>query len=248
MSVSSLLNGTYHKLTTSHRYFQQPLALQALRLSKRLQAICCGTPFKRRWSSKERLLFVWCVLFSPTCVPNWLLLGGQHKYRSPQEFYPHLHWLYRSAQGVKGPCICQYCDHSKSQEEINKIFYLPPHRESTKGPRGLKKVKQTRKLRGPKGATTQRAIVKNRNSITTGPVTSLGGSRKENCKLIGYSTSHPFTWQFPVLLLFPGGVDTMLPPGRRTPKLLCSFQAVCLDEFVGACPILNIIYRASFNL
>ena len=117
--------------------------------------------------------------------------GGEHKYRSPQEFYPHLHWLYNNARGVKDPCICQYCDNSRSQEEINKIFYLPPHKESAKGPRGLKKNKQKGKPHGPKGVTIRRAYVVNRNSITSGPVISTESGRQEQ-KLIGYKTSHPF--------------------------------------------------------
>jgi len=119
------------------------------------------------------------------------LSGGAHKYRSPLEFYPHLHWLCNIAQGVKDQCICQYCDHSRSQEEINKIFYLPPQKESTKGPRGTGKIKQPRRSQGLKGVTVQRGYVINRNSITSGPVMSLESGRQEQ-KLIGHKTNRPF--------------------------------------------------------
>lgn len=135
---------------------------------------------------------MWYVLFSSTWFTKLTFhLGGKHKYRSPQEFYPHLHWLFNNAQGVKDPCICQYCDPGRSQEEINKIFYLPPHKESTKGPRESKNSKQGRKLHGPRGVTMQRGYVVNRNSITSGPVTSLGGGQQEQ-RMIGYKTNHLF--------------------------------------------------------
>jgi len=118
------------------------------------------------------------------------LYGGKHKYRSPQEFYPHLHWLLNNARGVKEPCKCQYCDNTRSQEEINDIFPPPPHKKSSQGPRGPRN-KETKKHRGPKGVTTRRGMVFNRNSLTTGPVTALRDSWQED-KCIGYKTSHPF--------------------------------------------------------
>ncbi|KAF9788031.1 hypothetical protein BJ322DRAFT_600464 [Thelephora terrestris] len=118
------------------------------------------------------------------------LCGGKYKYRSPQEFYPHLHWLLDNARGVKHPCICQYCDQGRSQEEINQIFPLPPHKKSSQGPKGPKN-KKTKKHQGPKGVTTRRGMILNRNSITTGPVTALRDGWQED-KFIGYKTSHPF--------------------------------------------------------
>ena len=119
------------------------------------------------------------------------LSGGHSDYRSPLEFYPHLHWLLNNAQGVEKPCICQYCDPSRSQKEINKIFYLPPCREATKHPRSANKHQKARKLKGPKGVTSKRGLIFNRNSIMTGPLTTLGHS-SENHKIIGYKSSHPF--------------------------------------------------------
>lgn len=120
------------------------------------------------------------------------LCGGEHKFRSPQEFYPHLHWLLDNARGVKKPCLCQYCS-GETQDHVNKIFPLPPHRESPPGPKGPKNnnKKAPIKLRQPKGVTTKRGLIYNRNSITTGPVTSLRGNWQED-KFLGYKTSHPF--------------------------------------------------------
>ncbi|KAF9790947.1 hypothetical protein BJ322DRAFT_1216507 [Thelephora terrestris] len=118
------------------------------------------------------------------------LYGGKHNYRSPQEFYPHLHWLLENAQGTKKPCICQYCDHDRSQEEINEIFPLPPHKKSSQGSRGPRNNK-TKKKQGPRGVTTRRGMIFNRNSITTGPVTALRNGWRED-KFVGYRTSHPF--------------------------------------------------------
>ena len=126
-------------------------------------------------------------------IAHDLFLGGEHEYRSPQEFYPHLHWLLENAQGVSNKCICKYCDPSRTQKEINKIFPLPPCKENPKGPRGPKNPMKTRKHRGPKGVTTQRGMVANRNSITTGPVATLGYYGEEQKIInIGYKTSHPF--------------------------------------------------------
>jgi len=126
-------------------------------------------------------------------ITHHLFSGGERDYRSPQEFYPHLHWLLENAQGVSNPCICKYCDTSRTQEQINKIFPLPPSKENPKGPRGPKKQMKGRKHQGPKGVTIQRGMVANRNSITTGPVTTLGcygeGQKVIN---IGHKTSHPF--------------------------------------------------------
>ena len=119
--------------------------------------------------------------------------GGEHVYRSPQEFYPHLHWLLENAQGVSNQCICQYCDPSRTQQQINMIFPLPPCKENPKGPRGPKKHMKTRKHKGPKGITIQRGMLANRNSITTGPVVALGCyGEKQKIVNIGHKTSHPF--------------------------------------------------------
>ena len=117
--------------------------------------------------------------------------GGNYDYRSPQEFYPHMHWLLKSTQGVEEKCICKHCNHPTNQRDINKIFWLPPHKESPKGPTGPKKNKKTRKLQAPRGVTSQRGMVMNRNSITTGPVATLGYEGQMQ-KAIGFKTSHPF--------------------------------------------------------
>ena len=124
------------------------------------------------------------------CITDIFYSGGKHKYRSPQEFYPHLHWLLDNARGVRKPCICQYCDHTRSQEEINNIFPLPPHKKSSQGPRGTRN-KKVKKHQCPKGVTTRRGMVFIRNSIITGPVTSLRDNWQED-KSIGYRLSHPF--------------------------------------------------------
>jgi len=152
------------------------------------------------WSARHReitlpgrtaICVVWSLFFYTCYLTDNFFLGGGHKYRSPQEFYPHMHWLLDNTQGVRNPCICQYCDPSRSQKQINKTFPLPPHKESAKGPRGPKKHKQTRKLQGPKGVTVKRGLIINRNSITSGPVTTLGDGWQKH-KFIGYKTSHPF--------------------------------------------------------
>jgi len=122
---------------------------------------------------------------------DYYLCGGHHKYRSPQEFYPHVHWLLDNARGARTQCICQYCDPSRSQEEINKIFPLPPSKESVKQSRGMKSQKQTRKVKGPKGVTSKRGLQVNRNSITTGPLVTLGHDWR-GYKVIGHERSHPF--------------------------------------------------------
>lgn len=193
MWVALLINGNWHKHTASSRYIQWPLGIQAIRLSQKLQTLCCKAsgPGKGFW--QKRLLFVWYVLSSTYVTSLTTLSGGSSKYRSPQEFYPHLHWLLNNAQGGGKPCICQYCDPSRSQEQINEIFYLPPGKESTKHPRSPNKHKNTRKLKGPKGVTSKRGLIINRNSITTGPLTTLGCGL-ENHKIIGYKRSHPFRW------------------------------------------------------
>ena len=117
--------------------------------------------------------------------------GGEHDYRSPQEFYPHMHWLLENAQGVNKPCICKYCDPSRTQEQINAIFPLPPCRKTTKKHRSPKTHQKTRKHQRPKGVTSQREMVTIRNSITTGLVTTPRhhGDRQ---KVIGHKTSNPF--------------------------------------------------------
>lgn len=118
------------------------------------------------------------------------LYGGKHVYRSPHEFYPHLHWLLDNARGVRKECLCKYCS-GKSQKEVGEIFPLPPNKKSPKGPRGPRSKKETRKIQHPKGVTTRRGLVFNRNSITTGPVTSLRDNWQED-RSIGYKTSRPF--------------------------------------------------------
>jgi len=122
---------------------------------------------------------------------DYYLCGGKHKYRSPSEFYPHVHWLLEKARGGQGQCICQYCDSSRPQEEINKIFPLPPSKESAKQSRRTKSQKQTKKVKGPKGVTSKRGLVVNRNSITTGPLATLGHNWQGH-KVIGHKRSHPF--------------------------------------------------------
>ena len=136
---------------------------------------------------------MWYVCFFLSCVQpcSPFLLGGDHTYRSPHEFFPHMLWLLNRAQGIDDKCICKYCDHSRTQKKINEIFPLPPCKEGPKGPRGVKKHQKTRKLQGPKGVTSQRGMVMHRNSITTGPVTTLGYDR-QRLKIIGFKTSHPF--------------------------------------------------------
>jgi hypothetical protein len=140
-------------------------------------------------SRKDHYLCGMFIFLYMQCATD-VFLGGKYKYRSPQEFYPHLHWLLDNARGVKHPCICQYCDQGRSQEEINQIFPLPPHKKSSQGPKGPKN-KKTKKHQGPKGVTTRRGMIFNRNSITTGPVTALRDGWQED-KFIGYKTSHPF--------------------------------------------------------
>jgi len=130
------------------------------------------------------------------CITLLTNLSGRHKaYRSPQEFYPHLHWLLSSAQGGEEPCICKYCS-GRSQKEINKIFPLPPCKEGTKHPKSPNKHQQTRRLKGPRGVTSKRGLTINRNSITTGPLATLGHG-SGSCKTIGYRRSHPFWWWLP---------------------------------------------------
>jgi hypothetical protein len=46
--------------------------------------------------------------------------GGRSVFRSPEEFAPHLIWL---MTGRKTPCICQYCDRSRSQKTITALLY-----------------------------------------------------------------------------------------------------------------------------
>ena len=133
-----------------------------------------------------------CGMSSPsTCGTSLTTLSGRDKaYRSPQEFYPHLHWLLNSARGDEEPCICQYCS-GRSQKAINKIFYLPPCKEGTKHTKSPNKHRQTRRLKGPKGVTSKRGLIINRNSIMTGPLATLGHGSM-NYKTIGYRRSHPF--------------------------------------------------------
>ena len=166
------------------------MGIQDIRLSQKLQTLCCGASGTERKTSQKGFLSIWYVFSSTYATLLTTLLGG-HKYRSPQEFYPHLHWLLNNARGGEEPCICQYCDPSRTQKEINKIFYLPPSKESTKHPQSPNKHQQTRKLRGPKGVTSKRGLIINRNSIMTGPLTTLGRGL-ENHKIIGYKKSHPF--------------------------------------------------------
>jgi len=166
--------------------------IQYLRLSSTLQILCCGATCKGGQSSQKGLLFMWYGFLSSICdLTDNLFLGGGPTYRSPHEFYPHMHWLLDNARGVIKPCICRYCDPSRSQKQVNEIFPLPPHKESTKGPKGPRRHEQTKKLRGPKGVTIKRGYIINRNSITSGPVTTLGGRWRKH-KSIGYKTSHPF--------------------------------------------------------
>lgn len=131
-----------------------------------------------------------CFFFLPSvCGPaNHFFSGGSKRYRSPQEFYPHMHWLLNN---TRGECICKHCDHTRSQKEIDKIFHLPPHKESPKGPIGPKKHKRTKKPKAPRGVTSQREMVINRNSITTGTVSTLQHDRQEQ-RIIGFRRSHPF--------------------------------------------------------
>jgi len=133
------------------------------------------------------------VCFSPSIVftlTDYLFPGGDHRYRSPQEYYPHLHWLLDNAGGVNKPCICQYCDSDRTQQQINQIYPLPPQKESPKGPSAPKKQKKTRKAKNPRGVTSKRGLVMNRNSITTGPLFTLG-PRGQNCGTIGHRRSRP---------------------------------------------------------
>ena len=134
---------------------------------------------------------VFFFLFSTHNLINPFFLGGPHKFRSPQEFYPHMHWLIDNTQGVRKKCICQYCDSSRTQKEINKIFPLPPCKTSPKGPTGPKKHQETRKLQAPRGVTTQRVMVRNRNSITTGPVSTLEHGRQKQ-RIVGFQRDDPF--------------------------------------------------------
>ena len=115
--------------------------------------------------------------------------GGKNKYRSPQEFYPHLHWLFDNARGVHNPCICQYCDPQKSQVEINERFPLPPNKPSTSSPKGPSNPKRKGKSQRQRGVTFKRGLTQIRNSITTGPVISPRDSREQ--KVIGYGTIRP---------------------------------------------------------
>ena len=135
---------------------------------------------------------MWYVLSSPLLcnVTDYLFPGGHKKYRSPEEFFPHLLWLLNKAQGINGECICQYCSNN-NQTQINKIFPLPPRKEYPKGPRGAKKHKKTRRPQGPRGVTYRRVLVQNRNSITTRPATTL---EYQMCgqRTIGYGIIHPF--------------------------------------------------------
>jgi len=118
--------------------------------------------------------------------------GGAQRYRSPQEFFPHMLWMLNTTQQINGKCICKYCDKSRSQKEIDEIYPLPPHKEYTGGPPGPKKHNKTqRRQQGTKGVTIKRALFINRNSITTGPLATPGPSRPGQ-KTIGFETSYPF--------------------------------------------------------
>jgi len=133
---------------------------------------------------------MWYVLFFflPHDITEYFLLGGPHKYRSPEEFFPHMLWLLNHDQGTYVECICQYCDGKKTQKQINEIFPLPPRKEYPTGPRGPKQ-KKTGGTQDPKGITYRRVLVQNRNSITTRPATAL---EYHGQRIIGHGTIHPF--------------------------------------------------------
>ena len=125
-------------------------------------------------------------------ITDCFFSGGAQRYRSPQEFFPHMLWMLNTTQQINGKCICKYCDKSRSQKEIDEIYPLPPHKGYPKGPAGPKKHKNTRRRQqGPRGVTIQRTLVQIRNSITTGPLATSGPSRPGQ-KNIGFGTSHPF--------------------------------------------------------
>ena len=132
------------------------------------------------------MLFIY--FFLPCGITDCIFSGGHRKFRSPEEFFPHMLWLLNKAQGIDGDCICQYCG-DKTQTEINKIFPLPPRKEYPKGPKGPKRCKKTRRPQGPRGVTYQRVLIQNRNSIMTRPATTLEMDGQRN---IGYGIIHPF--------------------------------------------------------
>jgi hypothetical protein len=146
------------------------------------------TPPRRDYYLCGMLPFLSFFGVQPDPLP--LSIGGKKDYRSPVEFYPHLHWLLNSAQGINNPCICKCCGTKTKHKVIKKTFPLPPCKgRPTKESRGPKKSRQTRKLKKPRGFTGLKVITKNRNSYTTGPMITQGQGGQ---KVIGHTTSHPF--------------------------------------------------------